>query len=46
MAHTSIRIGIGRFTTQRECDYFLSLLERSVSVRLVRIICINDSLWF
>lgn len=33
MAHTSIRIGIGRFTTKREVDYFLDRLEHSVQVR-------------
>lgn len=31
LAHTSIRIGIGRFTTKREVDYFVDLLEKSVA---------------
>ena len=31
MAHTSIRIGIGRFTTEEEIDYLISELTRSVN---------------
>lgn len=30
LAHTSIRFGIGRFTTEREVDYALDLLEHQV----------------
>jgi len=30
MAHTSIRIGIGRFTTEEEIDFLASELIRSV----------------
>ena len=28
MAHTSIRIGFGRFTTEAECDYAISLIGK------------------
>eukprot|EP00163_Fabomonas_tropica_P008684 TRINITY_DN1840_c0_g1_i3.p1 TRINITY_DN1840_c0_g1~~TRINITY_DN1840_c0_g1_i3.p1 ORF type:complete len:398 (-),score=95.29 TRINITY_DN1840_c0_g1_i3:252-1445(-) len=31
MAHTSIRFGLGRFTTEAEVDYTLDLLERHVT---------------
>lgn len=31
MAHTSLRIGIGRFTTEEEVEYLCSELIRSVS---------------
>ena len=30
MAHTSLRIGIGRFTSDEEVDQFLLALEKSV----------------
>lgn len=30
MAHTSIRIGVGRFTTEEECLYLVDLLEKNV----------------
>ncbi len=31
LAHTSLRIGLGRFTLEEEVDVFLSELNRSVS---------------
>lgn len=31
MAHTSIRVGLGRFTTVQEIDFLLEKLETSVS---------------
>ncbi len=31
MAHTSIRFGLGRFTTEREVDFAADLLDRAVS---------------
>lgn len=31
MAHTSIRIGLGRFTTEEEVDYMVDLLSRQVT---------------
>lgn len=31
MAHTSIRIGIGRFTTEEEIDYLVDQLTKSVN---------------
>jgi len=31
MAHTSIRIGIGRFTTEQEVDYMANLLTKEVT---------------
>lgn len=31
MAHTSIRIGMGRFTTESEIDFLLEQLEGSVN---------------
>lgn len=30
MAHSSIRFGIGRFTTEEEIDFALHLLEKHV----------------
>jgi cysteine desulfurase len=30
LAHTSLRIGIGRFTSEEEVDQFLTALEKSV----------------
>jgi len=30
MAHTSIRVGIGRFTTEEEIDYAISLIKGKV----------------
>ena len=31
LAHTSLRIGIGRFTTEEEIDYAADLIIRSVN---------------
>lgn len=31
MAHTSLRIGFGRFTTEEEVDYMVDILSREVS---------------
>lgn len=31
MAHTSLRIGIGRFTTEEEIDYAADLIIKSVN---------------
>ena len=31
MAHTSLRIGIGRFTTEEEVDYMVELLTKEVN---------------
>lgn len=31
MAHTSIRIGMGRFTTEEEVDYIIDLLTKSTT---------------
>lgn len=31
MAHTSIRIGIGRFTTKEECIYLVNRLQKEVA---------------
>ncbi len=31
LAHTSIRFGIGRFTTEEEVDYTIELMTREVS---------------
>ena len=31
MAHTSIRIGFGRFTTEEEVDYAISLIGKNVA---------------
>ena len=31
MAHTSLRIGFGRFTTEEEVDYMANLLTREVN---------------
>lgn len=36
MAHTSIRIGIGRFTTKEEVDHIVNLLVQHVGVRSPR----------
>jgi cysteine desulfurase len=36
MAHSSIRFGIGRFTTEKEIDFAIDLLEKHVH-RLVMI---------
>lgn len=31
MAHTSIRIGFGRFTTEEEVDYAISIIKHQVT---------------
>ena len=31
LAHTSLRIGFGRFTTEEEVDYAVDLISKSVS---------------
>ena len=31
LAHTSLRIGLGRFTSEEEVDEFLAALEKSVT---------------
>jgi cysteine desulfurase len=31
MAHTSIRIGFGRFTTEEEVDYAISIIKQQVT---------------
>ena len=30
LAHTSIRFGIGRFTTEAEIDYAIDLIQKSI----------------